>query len=306
MTGISTNQQGQNFVRVTSRQPCPVCGKPDWCLRTPDGAAAICARVKSGKPMGKRDHAGWLHLVGYAQVGRSASSRQMRTCRPNCSESNAFAIGDKSAGDFVSLSQDYVAALAPEQLSRIATWLGLAPLALQQLDLGWSAQHSAYSFPMRDAARTVIGIRLRSAATGKKFAVRGGRQGLFIPAELGSGQLFIAEGPTDCAALLGLGFDAVGRPSCSGGVRLLTELVKVRRPSQIVIVADADAPGQAGAERLADVLVAYVPVRILTPPAKDAREWLGLGVAHDEVIAAVNAASARKLRISIHLCGEAK
>ena len=50
------------WIRVTRRNRCPVCGKPDWCLISQDGKAAICARIESGKPVGNKG-AGWLHTL---------------------------------------------------------------------------------------------------------------------------------------------------------------------------------------------------------------------------------------------------
>ena len=43
--------------RVCSDNPCRTCGKPDWCLYSPDGIT-ICARVESNHKAG---NAGWLH-----------------------------------------------------------------------------------------------------------------------------------------------------------------------------------------------------------------------------------------------------
>ena len=37
-----------SFVRVNKAHPCPVCGRPDWCLLAEDGSAAICARISDG------------------------------------------------------------------------------------------------------------------------------------------------------------------------------------------------------------------------------------------------------------------
>jgi hypothetical protein len=97
-----------------------------------------------------------------------------------------------------------------------------------------------------------------------------------------------AKAPPTAAALLDLGLLAVGRPSCTGGVRLLVELVKQRRPAEVCIIADGDAPGQRGAGNLAAVLLAYCPaVRIATPPdgIKDAREWKRRGATPADVAA---------------------
>lgn len=57
--------------QVTSSEPCPICGKSDWCRRSADGAAAICRRVDTGEGQEREDRAGgtfWLyHLNGAPQ-----------------------------------------------------------------------------------------------------------------------------------------------------------------------------------------------------------------------------------------------
>jgi len=53
---------GERMERVTRSRPCPVCGKPDWCLVAPDGSAAICPRVKEGA-LRKCGDAGYLHIL---------------------------------------------------------------------------------------------------------------------------------------------------------------------------------------------------------------------------------------------------
>jgi len=49
-----------NWIRVNNHNPCPVCGKPDWCLISRIGQTAICARIESSRPAGDKG-AGWLH-----------------------------------------------------------------------------------------------------------------------------------------------------------------------------------------------------------------------------------------------------
>jgi hypothetical protein len=112
--------------------------------------------------------------------------------------------------------------------------------------------------------------------------------------------LLIAEGPTDTAALLDMGFEAVGRPSCSGGVGLLVDLVRSRRVKDVVIVADVDphGAGQRGAESLAIALVPYCPsIRVIEPPGgiKDVRDWKNAGAGHDDIMAVVDATPVRQL-----------
>jgi hypothetical protein len=211
---------------------------------------------------------------------------------------------DPQAGpiDFDNLAADCGAAVKPDDLQRLAASLGVTVESLQRLAVGWSSNHHAWSFPMRGPAGQVLGIRLRRPS-GRKYAVTGGHDGLFLPDALpdgAGGRLLVTEGPTDCAALLDLGLAAVGRSSCTGGVRLLVELVKQRRPTEVCVIADGDAPGQRGAGNLAAVLLAYAPaVRIATPPAgiKDARQWKQRGATAADVAAVIDAAPVRRLTI---------
>ena len=46
-------------IRVSRQNPCPVCSKPDWCLISRDGSAAICARIEAGS-VKRCGEAGWL------------------------------------------------------------------------------------------------------------------------------------------------------------------------------------------------------------------------------------------------------
>jgi len=148
----------------------------------------------------------------------------------------------------------------------------------------------------------VIGIRFRSDA-GKKWSARGGREGLFAPISLrGDGTLFLCEGPTDCAALLGLGLEAVGRPSCAGGVALLSDVVRSRLPERVVIVADRDEAGRRGAACLAEALVPYArDIRLIEPPEgiKDVRVWVQARATRGDILRAAAKARLRKLPLQI-------
>jgi hypothetical protein len=210
--------------------------------------------------------------------------------------------------DFAKLAADFRQAVKPEALDKLAVALGVSSENLRRLGIGWSGKNRAWSFPMSNAAGDVLGIRLRLPG-GCKLSIKGGKEGLFLPEGIGAGgPLLVCEGPTDTTALLDLRFSAFGRPSCMGGVKLLVELVRTHRPEGVVIVADADAPGQRGAESLATVLLAYsTSVRIIAPPSgvKDAREWKRRGATTADVQAAINAAPVRRLTVSIRIRGKA-
>ena len=270
----------RDFRRVTKLDPCPVCAKPDWCLVSADGSTAICARVESSNRAGE---AGWLHRL---REGDRPSRRRSARC---------IRLGEPSGGlrseSLQALAEQYCANLPRGGLNGLATNLGLSPDSLLRLRIGWTGR--AWSFPMTDAQGCVRGIRLRYP-DGSKCAVKGGREGLFIPDGLQfEALLLIAEGPTDCAVLLDLGFNAIGRPNCSGGRRLIVDFVTRHRVRDVAIVADTDEVGRRGAEALAGTLTTQVQrVRIIAPPdgVKDTRAWKIGGATRTDVQDVINAA----------------
>ncbi|MFZ1933323.1 MAG: toprim domain-containing protein [Thermoguttaceae bacterium] len=280
--------------RVSKRRPCPVCDKPDWCMYVgPEDSptAAICARTESAKRCGE---GGWLHVL---RNDGPTWAPWRRSIQVAVRKMNAA-----TATDFTDLTTAAWAAAPPMAVERLAGSLGVSVSSLNRLDIGWLGNRRAWCFPMRDADGKVLGVRLRYP-NNRKLSVKGGKEGLFIPVGIDThGLLLIAEGPTDTAALLDLGFSVVGRPSCTGGVKLLVELVRTLKPSGVVIVADTDAPGQRGAETLAAVLVAYAAsVRIIAPPlgVKDAREWRRSGATAADVRQAIDAAPIHKLTVRV-------
>ena len=74
------------------------------------------------------------------------------------------------------------------------------------------------------------------------------------------------------------------------------------RVSDIVIAADRDPPGQRGAAKLAEVLLQYALIRVITPPepAKDMRDWITRGcVTAADVAALIDAAPVQRLRVVV-------
>ena len=85
--------------------------------------------------------------------------------------------------------------------------------------------------------------------------------------------LIVCEGPTDTAAILDLGFDAIGRPSCHGCEDYVRDLA---RGKDMVILADDDGPGRDGAIQLAKAIRwKSNSTKIISPHngCNDAREW---------------------------------
>lgn len=282
--------------RVSRSNPCPVCGRADWCLIAADKTACICSRTESGKRAGD---AGWVHVLSDPPASRRNGPRVFRVSTR------------EPLRDLTPLALRYQRAAEPARFEGLARSLGLPPDALAAFGVGWSADHLAWSFPMTDPTTGhVIGIRLRRP-DGSKFAVKGGKDGLFLPRDRGpdraddsSDLLLVTEGATDAIAAYGLGFAGVaGRPSCTGGTRHLVALVRTVRPAVVAIVADADAPGVAGADRLAAALALYcreVRVATVPPGRKDLRRWVLDGATRADVNALIQDAPARRptLRIS--------
>ncbi len=277
----------QNWRRVSRSAPCPICERPDWCLLSADGTAVICARTETEKRCGD---AGWLHRL--RERPRQSERRRVRHI--------SLPIGGRGP-DLARLAEHYRESVDYVRLQQFAAGAGLSVSALWHLRIGWSPEHRAWSFPMIDPDGNVLGIRLRRP-NGAKFAVKGGREGLFIPRDIpvsSADTTLICEGPTDTAALLDLGFPVVvGRPSCTGGIKLLVQLMTARKPVEVVVVADSDEPGRRGADSLASVLVAYAPaVRVIMPPGgiKDARAWLQAGATRGDLDQPIAAAPVRRL-----------
>jgi 5S rRNA maturation endonuclease (ribonuclease M5) len=288
-------------IRVSRKRPCPVCGKPDWCLLDPDGRFAICPRTPSPKRAGE---AGYVHYLTnvYPRAGRrvQTAARQPATAAKAGDASYVCDSQPALARFWESLVRECKSRLSDTALEKLASNLGVSAGALRSLDVGWSVKHRAWTFPMRDARLRIVGIRLRRE-DGSKFCVKGSNEGLFVPDNFGqsTATLIICEGATDVAALLDLGFpNSVGRPSCLGGVKLIVELCRARRFSEIVIFADNDLPGQRGAEKLARELSLYVPrLRVVTPPAKDVREWKKSGANRADIERAIAEAAIISLAI---------
>ena len=277
----------EHWRRVRRDKPCPICGRPDWCLISTDDTAAICARVQSERRIGE---AGFLHRL---QERQPSVTRRVRSVYLPLSSNSKLHLAE--------LVGRYQAAVHDAELCKLAKRLGLTVDGLRALRIGWTG--TAWSFPMTNVAGAVLGVRLRSTE-GRKFAVKGGEEGLFIPSSItptDNNRLLITEGPTDTAALLDLGFaTVVGRPSCNGGLKLLVHLVQQWRCQDVVIVADSDEPGQRGAGNLASVLAVYVPnVRAIRPPdgIKDARAWVQAGGTRQEVEQAIQDSHKQRLTI---------
>ena len=256
--------------RVNKRSPCPICGRKDWCLIAVSGNAVICARTESPKRVGD---AGWLHWLNVPAPPPPPKPRKAAT----------------PVTDWQAFSDTLIRGTSDTALGLLSNALGVSVPSLRRLGAGWSPRDNAWAFPMRNPDGETIGIRLRNDA-GKKWAVLGGNNGLLIPdGQVGEEcrEVLVCEGPTTCAALLDMGFYAIGRPSCSAYV---AETVTLLSRRAVTLLVDHDEPkrrpdgtvwypGQVGADALALALHGHSRWTKLVHPlvGKDARDWYRAG-----------------------------
>ena len=277
-------------------RPCPNCGGRDRFAPLPDfdNRGAVMCRKCFGKENDPRPGDGLATLrwwLGYdartaikwleSRLRYGGFCSDVQTRGPDRHHVNA----SHSEPDvyFAELASRCRASISPSQLRLTAEMLGLPPEPLERLGVGRKPDSDATTWPMYDANGFVIGIRLRCPKSGKKWAVKGSRNGLFVPAypkqEVAGSRLFVCEGPTDTAAVISLGLAAVGVPSAGVGGDMLDQMIRSLDPSGIVIVADDDQAGSDGAKRLAIHLADCADVRIMNPPGgiKDVRDWVVQG-----------------------------
>ena len=263
------------MVRVSRKFRCPVCESDSWCVVAADGSVCICMRTPSDKPVDCHGAGqGWLHRLTGNPAPPPPPVRQ-RT--PQDAPGAVEQYMDIPTGD-------------RRPIVALAANLGVSVASLDRLGCKWSTYRRAAAFPMRNEDGEIIGVRLRSN-DGRKWAITGSHAALFIPDGEVPDQLtelWITEGPTDCAALLDLDVYAVGRPSCSGGVDMILTMTAGR---DVVIMADADEPktrpdgstwrpGKEGAEALAKAMRGKAAsIKIVYPlQHKDVRAWLNSGL----------------------------
>jgi len=260
---------GRKWEPVSRTKPCPVCGKPDWCVHVEGGT--ICPRTPEGsvRDLGS---AGYLHVHGDRDRLRLPWSRTV--------PAQAQDVGDVA-------DRHYLASNAASARTALAARIGVGTDALDRMRVGWNAALSAWTFPMRDGRGRIVGIQQRFSSTGDKRVVKGHSSGVFEPFHLDvrREELVICEGASDAAAALTVGLAAIGRFSCSGTLEETVARVLRHRPGRVIVVADNDEPGLRGAEQLLRRLDGIARAELRRPPQgiKDLRAWTQAGATADDI-----------------------
>ncbi len=243
------------FTRVSKLKPCEICHHPDWCRVFADGWVE-CMRVQSARPA---KSGGWMH--GQSPIPLRLTPRVPQSApTPTINATKIYRAWDAHTTQM--------------QLEDLGGRLGLSIVPLGAVGAAWSPPHAAWAFPMYDGYGEIVGIRLR-ANDGRKWAVRGSKQGIFIANVSPQPTLFVCEGPTDTAAAVELGLFAVGRPNCCCGGAEIKVFARRHDCRRVVIISDNDKPGLDGARKVGGEL--KLPFAVYVPPAKDVREFVRLG-----------------------------
>ncbi len=251
-----------NWVRVNRQARCPMCGKDHWCLLLNDGTKAICMKVQSNRPFHfKGGETGYIHDLAEADRPKYIPAPEPRPTLNVRAKLDEWTQWNRK-----------------DAISGLAADLGVSVSALNNLECVKAPYHRVFAFPMKDGYGEYTGIRLRHE-NGEKWAERGSHSGIFLPTHLpnrGSRTLaLITEGPTDTAAALTLGYYAIGRPSCSGGLFHIVNAIRHRRITRAAVVADNDDPGLEGATTLCNHLPCDFCILVL--PSKDLRDFVRNG-----------------------------
>lgn len=254
------------FTPVTKENPCPICQRPDYCQF---GTYAIkCMRVQSNH---EATQGGWYHKFDERLKPTFIPSKKKE---PEVEIDAEAVMQSYCFGSNISIAG--------------AAMLDVMIDSLTAIGMGYSTTHNALAFPMKDADGNTIGIRLRNS-DGFKWAVKGSRQGIFIPdEELKDSTVYLPEGPTDTCALLSMGLFAIGRPTCNTGNQQIKDCLKRLGIYRAVVVADNDdmkklgpregRPGIEGAQKLQRELTGIKSTIWIPPsPCKDARDFLKRG-----------------------------
>ena len=219
------------WVRVSRTEPCPICGKPRYCTRSADGTVSRCMRIESDHVSGN----GWLH-----RLDEPLPERQPEPAP------------EKKANWTTECKAMYQHRLAPERRSRIAVQLGVSVQSLELLRVGvgwdqWSGREFS-SWPARDPSGRCVGF-VRRYDDGAKKTNRGGSTGLFYAPQwqVDHGPILIVEGGSDVAACLSAGLCAIGRPSNTGGVSWIRQMVRAHPRIRVIVIGERDEkPGKRG------------------------------------------------------------
>jgi hypothetical protein len=248
-------------------------------------------KVKSNKAAGKE---GWLHSKGIEFQNVPIPPTPTR-------------ISDEELAKKWSPLAATFASKGLSLLPKLSAQLGVDTSSLIKLNVGFSEELGAWTWPERNARGWIVGIvrRLVAPTDGRgKLCCKGSRRGLTYCDGWHDalGPIYLCEGGSDVAAGLSINLCIVGRPSNTGGVPMLSQLLKPHVKRRIIVLGERDRkttlyvkqkfldhnpkcrgclqcwPGKAGAiqtaKELAERLNTQIAWKLPPAPFKDLREWV--------------------------------
>ena len=289
--------------RVTKGRPCPVCGREKWCCFDPLSGICLCPRQADGA---LQDHSfrpirlgelGFLHVHGAASIYAGGSpARPTRASRAKSDAANDPARLTRIQGLYRMRPGDHLDAAAEE--------LALPAASLEAFGAGRFNHYfpdagkncPTWTWPEWSATGDIVGLGHRRQVTGaKRFQ---GKRGIILTEAhaadreklradiVARGRVILPEGFTDTVAASAMGEVAIGRPSVSGGVVAIADLLNsLALPETVEVVllgendlaADGRWPGRdwamEGARKLARLLGYRFHIKVVMPPdgVKDLR-----------------------------------
>lgn len=212
------------WVRVSRLEPCPICGRPDYCTRTTDGTAVKCQRVESDKPYtGKLG--GWIHKMADPLPPLSPTTKKVEKKPDWTVECRKMFEHDK----------------AHQKRCEVADLLKVSVESLEALRVGigwdnWNGREFS-SWPSRDNNGLCIGY-VRRYDDGTKRTNQGGTTGVFyVPTwYTHPGPVFIVEGGSDVAACESNNLNSIGRASNTYGGHWIKKMIRQCCPNKLIVV----------------------------------------------------------------------
>ena len=246
--------------KVTKSDPCPICGKPDWCKVKRNGEVVLCGRIEQGSFETAKDGGGYLHRVTdkAKPVKRDKSSEYVGKAHrvyPNAQEAIAAAISS-TGGILVGEWQYFSDSVEVARVVRA---------------------------DLPDGDKSFRPVHLNKA--GWRLGDPKGLWPLYRLPELlaadPAGVVFVAEGEKTCDAVRSVGLVCV--TSAHGAAAASkTDWTPLAQFARVGILPDNDEPGQKYAGEVAGILMdanAAADIRIVKlaglPPGGDFVEHLG-------------------------------
>ena len=183
--GNDDKPHGKAFLktnRVSTAKPCPVCGRPDWCLVAASGAYAVCMRVMSGQPARSRS-GGWVHHLVNRSMEHSPALRAPRRSQPR--PTRELDVAYRALLRLLELSSQH----REQLLQRGLTERAIRACCYRTFPLKGRARlcRSLLKKPVGQL-KNVPGF-YQSSASGRTWWTLAGRPGLLIPVRNAAGRI---------------------------------------------------------------------------------------------------------------------